>query len=55
DAAVWLSVLARSATGQPLSIYTNMITGPRRPGDTEGPEEVHLILLDNGRADLVGT
>ena len=55
DAAVWLSVLARSATGQPLSIYTNVITGARRPEDTEGPEEVHLILLDNGRADLVGT
>ena len=55
DAAVWLSVLARSATGQPMSIYTNIVTGPCRPEDTEGPEEVHLILLDNGRADLIGT
>ncbi len=55
DAAVWLSLLARSATGQPLSIYTNVITGPRQVSDPDGPLEVHLIVLDNGRSDLLGT
>lgn len=55
DAAVWLSLLARSSAGQPLSIYTSIITGPARAGDADGPEEVHIVLLDNGRSDLVGT
>ena len=55
EAAVWLSLLARSATGQPLSIYTTVITGPARPTDVDGPEEVHVVLLDNGRSELVGT
>ncbi len=54
-AAVWLSLLARSATGQPMSIYTTVITGPRRQTDPDGPEEVHIILLDNGRSQQVGT
>jgi len=55
DAAVWLSLLARSATGQALSIYTTIITGPARPADPDGPGEVHIILLDNGRSRQVGT
>jgi L-lactate dehydrogenase complex protein LldF len=55
EAAVWLSLLARSATGQPLSIYTNVITGPTRPEDVDGPVEVHIILLDNNRSNLLGT
>lgn len=54
DAAAWLALLARSATGQPLSIYTTAITGPARPGDPDGPAEVHIVLLDNGRSRLVG-
>ena len=55
DAAPWLALLARSATGQPLSIYTSVITGPTRPDDPDGPDEVHIILLDNGRSQQVGT
>ena len=55
DAAAWLALLARSATGQPLSIYTSVITGTARPGDPDGPEEVHIVLLDNGRSQYVGT
>ena len=55
EAAVWLSLLARNAAGQPLSIYTNIITGPARTDDPDGPEEVHIVLLDNGRSQLVGT
>jgi len=52
---VMLSVLARSATGQALSVYTNIISGPRRPGEIDGPEAVHVIVLDNGRSNLLGT
>jgi len=44
-----LSLLTRSATGQPVTTYVNMISSPRKPGEKDGPEEVHLILLDNGR------
>ncbi len=54
-AAAWLSLLARSATGQPMSIYTNIITGPRRDEDVDGPDEVHIVLLDNGRSSLTNT
>ncbi|AJQ96157.1 LutB/LldF family L-lactate oxidation iron-sulfur protein [Gynuella sunshinyii] len=45
-----LHVLTRSATGQNISTYVNMISGPRRGTDLDGPEQVHLILLDNGRS-----
>ncbi len=55
EAAVWLSLLARSATGQPMSIYTTVVTGPKRAEEPDGPEEVHIILLDNGRSHLLGT
>jgi L-lactate dehydrogenase complex protein LldF len=44
-----LSLLTRSATGQSVTTYVNMISGPRKPGEKDGPQEVHLILLDNGR------
>jgi len=49
DLMVFLAILARSATGQKLSAYTTLIQGPRRPGELEGPDELHLVLLDNGR------
>jgi L-lactate dehydrogenase complex protein LldF len=55
DAAAWLALLARSATGQPLSIYTTFITGPARPEDVDGPQEMHIVLLDNKRSSLIGT
>lgn len=44
-----LSLLTRSATGQPVTTYVNMISGPRKVDEKDGPQEVHLILLDNGR------
>ncbi len=55
DAATLLRLLARSATGQEFSSYTTISTGPRRPGDLDGPEEYHVVLLDNGRSKLLGT
>ena len=44
------ALLTRSATGQAVSTYLNLITGPRREGELDGPREVHLVLLDNGRS-----
>jgi len=55
DCATILRVLARSATGQEFSSYTTFSTGPRRPEDPDGPEEYHVILLDNGRSSMLGT
>ncbi len=55
DLPVFLKLLARAATGQPLSVYTSIITGPRRAGDRDGPEEFHLVLLDNGRSRVLAT
>ncbi|NNJ10351.1 iron-sulfur cluster-binding protein [Chloroflexales bacterium ZM16-3] len=54
DLGVMLQVLARSATGQKLSVYTSMISGPARSGEEDGPEEFHLVLLDNGRSKILG-
>lgn len=54
DLGVMLQVLARSATGQKLSVYTSIISGPARPGEADGPEEFHLVLLDNGRSQILG-
>ena len=45
-----LSLLTRSATGQNISTYFNMISGPRKSHEKDGPTEVHLVLLDNGRS-----
>ena len=55
DVATILRVLARSATGQEFSTYTTLSTGPRRPGDLDGPAEYHVVLLDNGRSEMLGT
>jgi len=55
DAQTLLRILARSATGQEYSAYTTFSTGPRRPGDVDGPAQYHVILLDNGRSSLLGT
>jgi L-lactate dehydrogenase complex protein LldF len=53
DAAVVLETLARSATGQRLSAYTNVITGPRRELDADGPDELHVVIIDNGRSEVL--
>ena len=53
DLAVFLKLLAHSATGQKLTSYVNFITGPRRPGELDGPEEFYLVLVDNGRSALL--
>ena len=55
DAATLLRLLARSATGQEFSSYTTVSGGPRRPGDLDGPEHYHVVLLDNGRTKVLAT
>ena len=54
DLATFLRILPRSATGQRISSYVSMVTGPRRQDDEDGPEEFHLVLVDNGRSRLLG-
>jgi L-lactate dehydrogenase complex protein LldF len=53
DLAIFLKLLARSATGQPLSVYTSFLAGPRRTGEADGPEEFYLVLVDNGRTRVL--
>ncbi len=55
DATTILRVLARSATGQDMSVYTTFCTGPKRTGDLDGPEDFHVVLLDNGRTKMLGS
>ncbi len=53
DLAVLWPVLATSGTGQSITCYNTLIGGPRRSGETDGPEEFHVVLLDNGRSQLL--
>ena len=53
DLAVFLSVLPRSATGQRISSYVTCVTGPRRSSDEDGPDEFHLVVVDNGRSKIL--
>jgi L-lactate dehydrogenase complex protein LldF len=55
DALTIARILARTSSGQEITVYTTFSTGPRRPGDLDGPEEFHVVLLDNGRSSLLGT
>jgi len=55
DCTSLLRLLARSATGQDFSVYTTFSTGVRRQGDLDGPEEYHVVLIDNGRSNMIGT
>lgn len=53
DLAVFLKLLGRSATGQALTSYTSFLSGPRRPGEKDGPEEFYVVILDGGRTKLL--
>ena len=54
DASTILRLLARSATGQEITTYTSLFTGPRREADPDGPTAYHVLLLDNGRSEMLG-
>jgi len=53
DLEIFLKLLPRSGTGQQLTSYQSLITGTKRRSDDEGPEELHIILLDNGRSRML--
>jgi L-lactate dehydrogenase complex protein LldF len=53
DLAVFLRLLPRAATGQRLTSYVSLVSGPRRAGDEDGPDEFHLVIVDNGRSRLL--
>lgn len=55
DYATLVQVLPRSGTGQNLTVYTNIINGPRRIDESGGPAHVYVIFVDNGRSDIYGT
>ena len=55
DLALFLSLLARSATAQPLTVYTEFIAGPKSPAQPDGPEEMHVVFLDNGRTEVLAS
>jgi L-lactate dehydrogenase complex protein LldF len=54
DLEVMLRLLPRSATAQKITSYVSLLSGPRRPGEPDGPEELHVVLLDNGRSRTLG-
>jgi len=53
DLGVFLQLLGRSATGQPLTVYTSFLSGPRRGDEIDGPDEFYVVLLDNGRTKVL--
>jgi len=55
DLALLLNLLGRSGTGQQLTVYTEFISGPRSPSQPDGPEEMHVIFVDNGRTDVLAS
>ncbi len=55
DLGLYLNLLARSGTGQQLTVYTEFISGPRSATQPDGPEEMHVIFVDNGRTDALAS
>ncbi len=53
DLAIMWPLLATYGTGQKVTVYSNIISGPRQPGETDGPEEMYVILLDNNRSEIL--
>src|SRR5688572_7971807 len=53
DLALFWPLLATYGTGQRITSYNTIVTGPRQPGETDGPEEMYVILMDNGRTNIL--
>jgi L-lactate dehydrogenase complex protein LldF len=53
DLPAFIRLLPRSATGQPITSYVSVLTGPRKPGDATGAKELHIVLVDNGRTEIL--
>ena len=52
---VLVNMLTRSAVGQKLPSYVTILSGPRQEGDVDGPEDFHLVIVDNGRSEILGS
>jgi L-lactate dehydrogenase complex protein LldF len=55
DLALFLKLLSRSSTGQPITVYTSLIHGPRRADDPDGPEQLHVVVLYGGRRKILSS
>lgn len=55
DLGVLIPLLSHAGTGQQATVYQTLVTGPRREGEADGPDELHLVILDNGRHRILGT
>lgn len=55
DLAVLMRILPLAATGQPISTYYSLLSGPRRSDEPDGPEQMHVVIVDNGRSQILGT
>ena len=53
DLSYFWPLLATYGTGQNVTVYNSILSGPRQPGETDGPEEMHVILIDNGRTNIL--
>jgi len=53
DLSLFWPLLATYGTGQKITVYNTIVTGPRQPGETDGPEDMYVILLDNGRTNIL--
>ncbi|MFM8710076.1 MAG: LutB/LldF family L-lactate oxidation iron-sulfur protein [Sphingomonadales bacterium] len=53
DLGLFWPLLATFGTGQQVTVYNSLITGPRQPGETDGPTDMYVILLDNGRTNIL--
>ena len=53
DLALFWPLLSTYGTGQKMTVYNTIVTGPRQPGETDGPEEMYVVLLDNGRTNIL--
>ena len=53
DLGLFWPLLATYGTGQTITVYNSVISGPRQPGETDGPQEMYVILLDNGRSNIL--
>jgi L-lactate dehydrogenase complex protein LldF len=53
DLALFWPLLSTFGTGQKLTVYNTIVTGPRQPGESDGPEDMYVILLDNGRTNIL--
>jgi L-lactate dehydrogenase complex protein LldF len=55
DLSLLLNLLGRSGTAQDLTVYTEFVSGPKRPEQPDGPEEMHVVFVDNGRTDVLAS